>query len=71
MHNSIPEYASTTNISTTPTFHIHGVKFCFLLEYFQKSLSSSSNKEAEQKRKKRGRKKISVENKRERRAPKV
>jgi hypothetical protein len=25
MHNFIPEYASTTNISTTPPFHIHGI----------------------------------------------
>jgi hypothetical protein len=72
MQNSILEYASTANISTTPPFHIHDVatfipskerlKFYFLLKYFQKTLSSSSNKEPEQKKKKKTKKQ---------RAPKV
>jgi hypothetical protein len=77
MHNSIPKCASTGNISTTPSFHIHGVgtyipskermKCCFLVEYIQTSQSLSSNIETQPKRKKEGeRKKISVEKKKER-----
>jgi hypothetical protein len=77
MHNSIPEYASTANISTTPSFHIHGVatfipskerlRCCFLLEYIQTSQGLSSNKEMEPKRKNEGeRKKISFEKKKKR-----
>jgi hypothetical protein len=76
MHNSIPKCASTGNISTTPSFHIHGVgtyipskermKCCFLVEYIQTSQSLSSNIDTTKKKKRGRKKKISVEKKKER-----
>jgi hypothetical protein len=50
VHNSISEYASTADISTTPHFHNHGlaIPFHFILkeifeEYFSPHLSSKSS----------------------------
>jgi hypothetical protein len=50
VHNSISEYASTADISTTPHFHNHGlaIPFYFILkeifeEYFSPHLSSKSS----------------------------
>jgi hypothetical protein len=73
MHNSIPKCVSTGNISTTPSFHIHGVgtyilskermKCCFLVEYIQTSQSLSSNIDTTEKKKRGRKKKISVEKK--------
>ena len=77
VHNSIMEYASTVNNSTTPPFHIHSVAISWEIK-FEKVFSSnifknswaSSNNETEQ-RKRKMRKFESKKKKRERKAPKV
>jgi hypothetical protein len=74
VHKLIPEYASTTSISATPRIsyswcsHFHPIqrKFevCFLLKYFQKSLSHPRIK-------RQSKKKRDEQREKNRRAPKV